>query len=54
LMRRFKSAGQAQLFLTVHGVVQNLFRLGRHLLRATNYRLLRDRSFREWSAATRA
>jgi putative transposase len=28
-MRRFKSAGQAQRFLSVHGVVQNLFRLGR-------------------------
>ena len=52
LMRRFKSAGQAQRFLTVHGVVQNLFRLGRHLLRAAHYRLLRDRSFRQWSAAT--
>jgi putative transposase len=51
-MRRFKSAGQAQRFLSVHGVVQNLFRLGRHLLRSVNYRLLRDRSFKEWSAAT--
>jgi putative transposase len=51
-MRGFKSVGQAQRFLSVHGVVQNLFRLGRHLLRATNYRLLRDRSFKEWSAAT--
>ncbi len=28
-MRRFKSAGQAQRFLSVHGVVQNLFKLGR-------------------------
>jgi putative transposase len=54
LMRRFKSAGQAQRFLAVHGVVQSLFRLGRHLLRAAHYRLLRDRSFREWSAATAA
>ena len=54
LMRRFKSAGQAQRFLSVHGVVQNLFRLGRHLLRSTHYRLLRDRSFKEWSAATAA
>jgi putative transposase len=53
-MRRFKSAGQAQRFLSVHGVVQNLFRLGRHLLRAAHYRLQRDRSFREWSAATAA
>jgi putative transposase len=54
LMRRFKSAGQAQRFLSVHGVVQNLFRLGRHHLRSVNYRLLRDRSFNEWSAATTA
>ena len=52
LMRGFKSAGQAQRFLSVHGVVQNLFRLGRHHLRSANYRLLRDRSFKEWSAAT--
>ena len=52
LMRRFKSVGQAQQFLAVHGVVQSLFRLGRHLLRAAHYRLLRDRSFREWSAVT--
>ncbi len=41
LMRRFKSAGQAQRFLWVHGVVQNLFRLARHHLRSANYRLLR-------------
>jgi putative transposase len=54
LMRGFKSAGQAQRFLSVHGVVQNLFRLGRHHLRSANYRLLRDRSFKEWSAATAA
>ena len=47
----FKSPGQAQRFLWVHGVVQNLFRLGRHVLRAAHYRLLRDRSFREWSSA---
>ena len=54
LMRGFRSAGQAQRFLTVHGAVQNLFRLGRHHLRSANYRLLRDRSFKEWSAATGA
>ncbi len=53
-MRRFKSAGQAQRFLAVHGVVQNLFRLGRHHLRSENYRLLRDRSFRDWQEATAA
>ena len=31
-MRRFKSAAHAQRFLSVHGLVQNLFRVGRHLL----------------------
>jgi transposase-like protein len=30
------------------GVVNNLFRLGRHMLRAKNYRILRDRAFIEW------
>jgi len=47
-MRRFKSRQQAQRFLTVHGVVHNLFRLGRHALRSSNYRLLRTRSFTTW------
>ncbi len=53
-MRRFKSPGQAQRFLAVHGEVQNLFRLGRHHLRSENYRWLRDRSFREWREVTAA
>jgi putative transposase len=53
-MRRFKSAGQAQRFLSLHGVVQNLFRVGRHLLKATNHRLLRSRSFAIWQTTTAA
>jgi len=53
-MRRFKSAGQAQRFLSLHGVVQNLFRVGRHLLRSTNHRLMRSRSFATWRTATAA
>ena len=53
-MRRFKSAGQAQRFLSLHGVVQNLFRVGRHLLRSTNHRLLRSRSFAVWRTVTAA
>jgi putative transposase len=53
-MRRYRSAGQAQRFLAVHGVVQNLFRLGRHHLGSENYRPLRDRSFREWREVTAA
>jgi putative transposase len=53
-MRGFKSAGKAQRFLSVRGVIRNLFNLGRHQLSSANYRLLRERSFREWSAATAA
>ena len=52
-MRRFKSVSQARRFLSVHGMVQNLFRLGRHLLRAKNVRLLRMRAFVRWQQATR-
>ncbi len=51
-MRKFKSPGQAQRFLSVHGLVQNLFRVGRHLLRARHHRELRGRAFLAWDAAT--
>ncbi len=51
-MRRFKSAWHAQRFLSVHGLVQNLFRVGRHLLRAVYHRSLRTRSFRVWDEVT--
>jgi putative transposase len=36
-MRRFTSQGQAQRFLACHGIVNNLFRLGRHKMQADNY-----------------
>ena len=51
-MRRFKSPGQAQLFLSVHSQVHNLFRVGRHLLRAANYRVLRAQAFQSWQEVT--
>ena len=51
-MRRFKSARHAQRFLSVHGVVQNLLRVGRQLLRSEHHRLLRTRAFAEWNAVT--
>ena len=51
-MRRFKSAAQLQRFAAVHGVVQNLFRVGRHLLRAVHHRSLRTLSFRVWHEVT--
>ena len=51
-MRRFKSSGQAQRFLTIHGAVHNLFRVGRHLARASHSRLFRPRAFVEWQQLT--
>ena len=53
-MRRFKSSAHAQRFLSVQGLVLNLFRVGRHLLRAVHHRLLRTRSFRVWDEVTSA
>jgi putative transposase len=50
-MRKFKSVGQAQKFLSAHATVCNLFNLGRHLVRAQHYRDLRVSAFSEWSRA---
>ena len=47
-MRRFKSAGHAQRFLSVHAAVGNLSRQDRHLMTASNYRELRNHGFAEW------
>ena len=44
-MRLFKSAAHAQRVLSVHGLVLNLFRVGRHLLRSAHHRLLRMRAY---------
>ena len=51
-MRCFKSAAQLQRFATVHGLVQNLFRVGRHLLRSAHHRSLRTRAFLVWDEVT--
>jgi putative transposase len=50
-MRGFNSPTQAQRFLTLHGLTQNLFRVDRHLLQAVNYRLLRTQAFQVWQEA---
>jgi putative transposase len=51
-MRQFKSSAQAQRFLSVHGLIGNLFRVGRHLLRAAHHRVLRSRAFLTWNDVT--
>ena len=50
-MRSFKSIMQAQRFVTANAAVYNLFNLGRHLIRAKDYRNLRTSAFKEWSLA---
>ncbi len=50
-MQGFTSTSQAQRFLTLHGLTQNLFRLGRHLMQAVNYRILRAQAFQVWKEA---
>lgn len=51
-MRCFKSPGQAQHFLVVHGPINNLFGLGRHLLPARHYRTLRTQAVTAWGEVT--
>ena len=50
-MRRFKSAHQAQRFLSTHAAVYNLFNLGRHLISAKHYQFFRQRAFASWKCA---
>ena len=48
-MRGFKSHKQAQIFLSIHGQINNLFNLGRHLMKAEYYRTFRDRALNDWT-----
>jgi putative transposase len=50
-MRKFKSARQAQQFLTAHAAISNVFNLGCHLIRAETLRHLRESLFAEWRRA---
>jgi putative transposase len=47
-MQRFKSARQAQRFLSSHSRIHNHFQLRRHRLSATEHRQARDTAFRTW------
>ena len=51
-MRRVKSAAHVQCFASGHGLVQNLFRVGRHLARSPHHRLLQTYAFHVWDAVT--
>ena len=48
VMRRFKSAGQAQRFLSAFGIITSHFRVGRHLCTAGVYREMMKSRFATW------
>ena len=48
VMRRFKSAGHAQRFLSAFGTITSHFRVGRHLYRARGYREVMESRCAVW------
>ena len=48
-MKRFRSAGQAQRFLSAHDGINNLFRLRRHQVLAVQYRTARTQASQLWA-----
>jgi len=51
-MKRFKSPGQAQRFLSAHDQINNLFHLRRDHRPASQYRAARTQAFQTWAAVT--
>ncbi len=51
IMKRFKSAGQAQRFLSAHDQIANLFRRPANT-HAVDHRCARARAFRVWAEVT--
>jgi transposase-like protein len=51
-MKRFKSPGSAQRFLSIHATVYNVFNLQRHLTSRRTLRVFRDQAMLTWRRAT--
>ena len=51
-IKRFKSAGQAQRFLSAHDGINNLFHLRRDHITASQYRAARAEAFQTWAEVT--
>ena len=51
-MKMFKSAGQAQRFLSAHATINNLFHLRRGHVTAVQYRAARAQAFTTWAEVT--
>jgi hypothetical protein len=52
-MQRFKSAGSAQRFLSIHAAVQNIFNLQRHLVSRSTLRTFRAEATQQWQNTAR-
>ncbi len=50
--KRFKSAGQAQRFLSAHDRIDNLFHLRCHQVPAIQYQTARTQAFQVWDEVT--
>src|SRR6202023_161005 len=50
-MQRFKSAGSAQRFLSIHAAIHNTFNLQRHLVSRATLRIFRADATTHWQAA---
>jgi len=53
-MQRFKSQGQAQRFVSIHGAISNLFNVQRHLISRSTLRTFRATAMEGWNAASAA
>jgi transposase-like protein len=53
-MQRFKSAGSAQRFLSIHAAVYNTFNLQRHLISRSTLRIFRTEAAAQWQDAIAA
>ncbi len=51
-MKRFKSAGHAQRFLSAHDGINNLFHFRRHRVPAAQHRAARTEAFQVWAEIT--
>ena len=47
-MQRFKSAGSAQKFLSIHAATYNIFNVQRHLTSARTHRVFRASAMQTW------
>jgi putative transposase len=51
-MKRFKSSGSAQRFLSTHSAIYNVFNIQRHLISRRTLRVFRDQAMLTWRQAT--